>query len=165
MKPIITTVIISALKGESGSNPEIHTCFPNDSGIKRNKIIDQVLPTGCRNSEVYEFTYKGQDLLVFVTELNNNGSRNDVVTLSFLLNDHAEKDTIMSILKTIFSEFQVVNLEIIDELTNLAKKLYTGINSHNNFQFNGYAFDIHGYLNTTGMSLERKARKVRGELF
>lgn len=163
MKPIVTNIIISALKGESGSNPEIHSCFPNDSGIKRDKIIEHVLPTGSRSGDVYEYTYKDQDLIVFVSELQQE-SRNDIITIGLLLNNHAEKNTVISILKTIFSEFQVDNIKVINEFADLAKKLFIGLNT-GNFNYNSYSFNIHGYISTTGMSLEKELRKVKGGLF
>jgi hypothetical protein len=164
MKPIVTNIIISKLKGETGSNPVIHTIFPNDSGIKRDKIISQTLPNGAKIGEMYDFVYKRQDLLVFVSELKIEGRRSDIVTIGLLLNDHVDKTTIKSILKTIFSEFQVNNFEGIDEFADLAKKLCNGLNS-GNFSMNSYSFNIHGYLSNTGMSLEREIRKVQGGLF
>ena len=164
MKPFVTNIIISALKGETGSNPEIHTCFPNDAGIRKEKIISQTLPTGARSGDVYEYTYRGQELVVFVSELEQDKTRNDVVTIGLLLNEHAEKNTIISILKTIFEEFQVEKIKEIDEFTNLSKKLHQGIN-RGNFNYDSYSFDINGYLSNTGMSLERDSRKVRGGLF
>ena len=164
MKPIITHILISALKGESGSNPETLTIYPNDSGIKLKRIESQILPSGARSGEVYEFTHKGQDLLVFASELKVEGRRADIVTISTLLNDYIDKTTVISILKTIFSEIQVDNFTGMDDYTNLAKELFTGLNS-GNFNLNSYAFDIHGYLSNTGLSLERNERKVQGGLF
>ena len=164
MKPIVTNLIISTLKGESGSNPEIYSCFPNDSRIKREKIIDQTLPSGSRVNSVLEFRYKGQDLIVFVSELNQEKTRNDIVTFAFLLNDHAEKETIIKIVQTIISDFEIDKIKEIEEYANFGKKLFQGLNTKN-FSYNSYSFDIHGYLNTTGMSLERELRKVQGGLF
>ncbi len=164
MKPIVTQIIISALKGESGSNPVIYTCYPNDSGIKRDKIIDLTLPSGSRAKEIIEHRYKGQDLLVFVSELKQENSRSDIVTIAFLLNDHAEKTTIINILKTIFSEYQIDMIKNLDEYSDMGKKLFQGINT-GNFSYNSYTFDIHKYLDMTGMSLEKELRKVQGGLF
>ena len=107
MKPIVTHTIISSLKGETGSNPEIHTIFPNDSGIKIKRIESQILPSGSRSGEVHEFSHRGQDLLVFVSELKVKGRRPDIVTISALLNDYIDKTTIIGILKTIFTEIQI----------------------------------------------------------
>jgi hypothetical protein len=164
MKPIVTNLIISTLKGESGSNPEIHTCFPNDSGIKRDKIINFTLPSGSRANDISESRYKGQDLIVFVSELNQEKTRNDIVTFGFLLNNHCEVKTVISIVKTIFSDFQIEKIKDIEEFTNLGIKLFQGLNTKK-FSYNSYSFDIHGYLNTTGMSLVRELRKVQGGLF
>ncbi len=164
MKPIVTNIIISALKGESGSNPEIYTCFPNDSGIRKDKIITYTLPNGAKTGDLYEHTYKGQDLVVIVSELQQDNTRNDVVTISLLLNDHAEKSTIISILKTIFDEFQIEKIKEIEAFTDLGKKLHSGLN-RGSFIYDSYTFDIHGYLTNTGMSIERDTRKIRGGLF
>ena len=164
MKPIVTNAIISSLKGETGSNPIINSIFPNDSGINTNKIISHTLPSGSRSGEVYEFSYKRQDLLVFVSELKIEGRRSDIVTISLLLNDNVDKTTITSIMKTIISEIQVRNFEEMNEYVDFAKKLCLGLNS-GNFNMNSYSFDIHGYLSNTGLSLERNSRKVQGGLF
>ncbi|MHA1111839.1 MAG: hypothetical protein ACTSRE_12100 [Promethearchaeota archaeon] len=164
MKPIITHALISSLEGETGSNPEIHTIFPNDSGIKKENIISYALPQGARSGEVHEFSYKRQDLVVFVSDLKVEGRRPDIVTISLLLNDHIDKNTIISIMKTIFSEFQIDNFKGIDEFTDFVKKLCLGFNS-GNFNMNSYSFDIHGYVSNTGLSIERNARKVQGGLF
>jgi len=165
MKPIVTNIIISALKGEAGSNPEIHSIFPNDNGILKENIIQHTLPTGARSTDFFDTKHNDQDLLVFVSELKCNRSRNGVVSISFLLNDNAEKNAIISVLKTIFSEFHMDKMEKIQDIVNLAKILYTSLNSKQNFQFNGYVFDIQGYLNSIGLSIEKQVRKVKGGLF
>lgn len=164
MKPFVTNMIVSVLKGESGSNPEIYTCYPNDSGIKQGKIISQTLPLGSRVNDVFESRYKGQVLLVFVLELNAELSRNDIVTFAFLLNEQAEKNTIISIVKTIFLEYGCEKINTLEEFANLGRKLFHGLNTKN-FSYNSYTFDIHGYLNKTGMSMEKELRKVQGGLF
>ena len=164
MKPFVTQLIISALKGESGSNPEIHTCFPNDCRLKLDKLITKTLPESSRNGDVFGDSYKGQEIVVFVCELKQDKTRNDIVSISFLLNDFAEKSTIISVVKTIFTEFRMENIEEMDEFVNVAKKLFHGINK-GNFAYDAYSFDIHGYLSNTGMSMERDVRKVRGGLF
>ena len=164
MKPIVTHTIISSLKGESGSNPEIHTIFPNDSGIKIKRIESQILPSGARTGEIHEFSHRGQDLLVFVSELKVEGRRPDIVTISALLNEFVDKTTIIEICKTIFIEIQVDNFAGMDDFTKLAKKLYTGLNS-GNFNLDSYTFDLQGYLTEKGLSLEKEVIKVKGGLF
>ena len=164
MKPNVTHLIISALKGESGSNPQILTCFPNDSGIKQKRIISKTLPSGARSGDLHEFIYNGQDLIVYVSEFQQETSRNDIITLSLLLNDFTSKEAIISILRAIFIEFHFTEIETLDELTTVAKKLFNGLNS-GTFNYDSYSFDIQGYLNTTGMSLEKELRKVQGGLF
>ena len=164
MKPIVTHIIISTLEGETCSNPVIHTIFPNDSGIKRDKIISHTLPHGARSGEVFDFTYRRQDLVVFVSELKIEDRRSDIVTISSLLNNQVDKTTFIAILKTIFSEFQVDIFNSMEEFADFAKKLCLGLNS-GNFNMNSYSFDIHGYLSNTGLSLEKEVRKVQGGLF
>jgi len=164
MKPNVTHLIISTLKGESGSNPTILTCFPNDSGIKHKRIISKTLPSGAKSGDLHEYTYNGQDLIVYVSEFQQETSRNDIITLSLLLNDFTSKDTIISILRTIFTQFHFEKIKSIDELTEISKKLFHGLNS-GIFNHESYSFDIQGYLNTTGMSLEKELRKVQGGLF
>jgi hypothetical protein len=164
MKPNVTHLIISTLKGESGSNPQILTCFPNDSGIREKKIISKTLPPGVRSGTLHEFIYNGQDLIVYVSEFQQETSRNDIITLSLLLNDCTSKDTIISILRAIFAQFLFEDIKDINELTAVAKKLFNGLNS-GIFNHESYSFDIQGYLNTMGMSLEKELRKVQGGLF
>ncbi len=103
-------------------------------------------------------------MIVYVSEFQQETSRNDIITLSLLLNDCTSKDTIISILRAIFSQFQFESIKSIDELITIAKKLYNGLNS-GIFNYESYTFDVQGYLNTTGMSLSKELRKVQGGLF
>jgi hypothetical protein len=164
MKPIVTHLIVSVLKGASGSDPEIFLCYPNESGIKREKIITNTFPTGSRANDVHESRYRGQDLIVFVLELNQENKRNDIVTFAFLLNDHAEKNTILSIIKKILLEYPSESIKNLEEFTQFGKKLFHGLNTKN-FSHNTFNFDIHGHLNKLGLSMEKELRKVKGGLF
>lgn len=153
----ILVSIVSGLEGRVGSNPKILSIFPNTLEASEETIIQKSLPHGATPDKFYEDTIGSNKILVYIFEIQNEDSRNDLASIGLVL----DKDVIIENLKPIIVQLiewlkseNYLTYEIIQE--NLPK-IIEGINNKSIIVIKNQVFNVR-----CDAELEKKSRKVKG---
>ena len=165
---IVNNSMISGLEGKVGSNPRVVRIYPEDIEFTQDELITKSLPEGCKPGDLIVDEIKGRKIFVIVFEIEKATDRNDLASLSFLLEkDVVEKD--FEILTSELIDFlKKRDLLYINYLEEQLPAILSGFNETKKIKFKNletnedYEFDVSTIIKEKKLKLKTKARKTRG---
>lgn len=165
---IVNNSMISGLEGKVGSNPRVVRIYPEDIEFTQDELITKSLPEGCKPGDLIVDEIKGRKIFVIVFEIEKATDRNDLASLSFLLEkDVVEKD--FEILTSELIDFlKKRDLLYINYLEEQLPAILSGFNETKKIKFKNletnedYEFDVPTIIKKKKLQLKTKARKTRG---
>ena len=160
---LISKSIISSLGGYGGSNPKILKVFPNSPELLNEDVLEICLPTGAQPNEFFIETYGKTKILIYTFEIEKDGVRNDLGSLSFGIGNEVEVKNLKSMILLIF-DFLVKN-KILSFLIleNSMAEMIDALNNEGKINFtDSLCMDIKRELKDNNIKLEKLSRKRRG---
>ncbi|MHA1681762.1 MAG: hypothetical protein ACTSUE_12195 [Promethearchaeota archaeon] len=161
------------LGGFTGSHPEILESFPSGSESfsedeERNFLIKS-LPHGIKPGMISIDKYsKNKIILSYVYEVKQEGVRNDLAAISFVVSkDNVNIEHFKKLLEILIENIK----DRIDGFTkkrlkNMLERIYNGINKNKKFAIDDVIIDIPKIIKNKGITIKKeKTGGMGGDLF
>ena len=161
MLSVIQRPLLSTLPGYSGSNPEIINEFEAKWNESLDELFAKILPFGAEPDQFFTNHFKKEKLLSYTFEITRKDSRNDLASITFVINKKANLTSIKLLIKEIIERLNSNKLLSIELLNSNLNNITEAINKESKLKIGSFIFDINYFLKSNKQKLT-DVRKRRG---
>ncbi len=154
--------VICKLGGYVNSNPEIISAYPSLDQSIESEILSKCFPIGSKYGEFSIDKYRKYVVLSYIFRVNQTGDRDDLFSLSVLLNKRDKTEIYMAVLKSlidILDENGILSQEI---LTEYQQVIFEGINQEKDVDIEDVPVDFSNIFEEIKSKILKQKPELKG---
>lgn len=157
--------VICKLGGYVNSNPELVSSFPSLDQSLEEEILSKCFPIGSKYGEFIVDKYRKYVVLSYIFRVNQTADRDDLFSLSVLLNKRDKTEIYMPILKSLVDTLDVNGILSEDILIEYQKAIFEGINQEKDIKIENVGIDFSNIFKEIKSKILKQKPELRGNFF
>ena len=154
--------VICKLGGYVNSNPEIISSYPSLDQSLEAEILSKCFPLGSKYGEFIVEKYRKYSVLSYVFRINQIAKRDDLFSLSVLLNKRDKTEIYMPVLKSLIDKLDENNILTQDILTEYQKVIFEGINQEQDIDIENVLIDFSNIFKEIKSKILKQKPELKG---
>ena len=157
--------VICKLGGYVNSNPELVSSFPSLDQSSEAEVLSKCFPIGSKYGEFIVDKYRKYVVLSYIFRVNQSADRDDLFSLSVLLNKRDKAEIYMPVLKSLVDTLDVNGILSEDILIEYQKVIFEGINQEKDINIENVGIDLSNVFKEIKSKLLKQKPELRGNFF
>ena len=159
--------ILCKLGGKVNSNPEILSSFPPLEATvdDMQEIMTKCLPIGSKSGDFVMTKYKDNSLLAYIFRVKTMELRDDLMSISILIDKKLEPEFYQPILKIIVSSLDEEGLLNEEILKRYQQNIYEAINKEMDLKIESITIPLSEQFKSINSKIKKEKPNLRGSFF
>lgn len=159
--------ILCKLGGKVNSNPEILSSFPPLEATvdDMQEIMTKCLPIGSKSGDVVMTKYKDNSLLSYIFRVKTMELRDDLMSISILIDKKLEPEFYQPILNIIISSLDEEGLLNEEILKRYQQNIYEAINKEIDLKIESITIPLSEQFKSINSKIKKEKPNLRGSFF
>jgi hypothetical protein len=154
--------VICKLGGYVNSNPELVSSYPSLDRSSENEVLSKCFPIGSKYGEFIIDKYRKYLVLSYVFRVNISSDRDDLFSLSVLLNRRDKTEIYMPVLKSLIDILDLNGILNEDILTEYQKVIFEGINQEKDITIENIGIDFSNIFKEIKSKVLKQKPELKG---
>ena len=154
--------VICKLGGYVNSNPELLSSFPSLDQTSRAEVLSKCFPVGSKYGEFIVDKYRKYVVLSYIFRVNQTVDRDDLLSLSVLLNRRDKTEVYMPVLKSLVDILDVNSILSEDILIEYQKVIFEGINQEKDIYIENVAINLSNIFKEIKSKILKQKPELKG---
>ncbi len=154
--------VLCKLGGYVNSNPELVSSFPSLDQSSEADVLSKCFPIGSKYGEFIVDKYRKYVVLSYIFRVNQTVDRDDLFSLSVLLNRRDKTEIYMPVLKSLVDILDTNGILSEDILIEYQKVIFEGINQEKNITIDNVGIDLSNIFKEIKSKILKKKPELKG---
>ena len=154
--------VICKLGGYVNSNPEIISAYPSLDQSIESEVLSKCFPIGSKYGDFNVDKYRKYIVLSYTFKVNQTGDRDDLFSLSVLLNKRDKTEIYMSVLKNLVDILDINGILSQDILTEYQRDIFEGINQEKDISIENVLIDFSNIFKEIKSKILKEKPELKG---
>jgi len=154
--------VICKLGGFVNSNPELISSYPSIDTATTSEILSKCFPIGSKYGEFIVDKYRKYVTLSYIFRVNQTADRDDLFSLSVLLNKRDKTEIYMAVLKGLIDILELNGILNQDILTEHQQVIFEGINQEKDINIANTLIDFSNIFKEIKSKILKKKPELKG---
>ena len=154
--------VICKLGGYVNSNPELVSSFPSLDQSSEAEVLSKCFPVGSKYGEFIVDKYRKYVVLSYIFRVNQTVYRDDLFSLSVLLNKRDKTEIYMPVLKSLIDILDVKGILNQDILTEYQQVIFEGINQEKDITIENVGIDFSNIFKEIKSKILKQKPELKG---
>jgi len=154
--------VICKLGGYVNSNPELISSFPSLDLSSEAEVLSKCFPIGSKYGEFIVDKYRKYVVLSYIFRVNQTVDRDDLFSLSVLLNKRDKAEIYMPVLKSLVDILDANGILGQDILTEYQQVIFEGINQEKDINIENVLIDFSNIFKEIKSKILKQKPELKG---
>ncbi|NVM46933.1 MAG: hypothetical protein HWN79_18660 [Candidatus Lokiarchaeota archaeon] len=154
--------VICKLGGYVNSNPELISSFPSLDQSLEEEVLSKCFPIGSKYGEFIVDKYRKYIVLSYIFRVNQAVDRDDLFSLSVLLNKRDKTEIYMVVLKGLIDILDANGILNQDVLTEHQQDIFEGINQEKDINIKNTLIDFSNIFKEIKSKILKQKPELKG---
>ncbi len=154
--------VICKLGGYVNSNPELISSFPSLDQSLEAEVLSKCFPVGSKYGEFIVDKYRKYVVLSYIFRVNQTVDRDDLFSLSVLLNKRDKTEIYKPVLKTLIDILDTKDILSQDVLTEYQQVIFEGINQEKDVNIENVLIDFSNIFKEIKSKILKQKPELKG---
>ncbi|MFX0077159.1 MAG: hypothetical protein ACFE96_17065 [Candidatus Hermodarchaeota archaeon] len=154
--------VICKLGGYVNSNPELVSSFPSLDQSSESEILSKCFPIGSKYGEFIVDKYRKYVVLSYIFRVTISSDRDDLFSLSVLLNKKDKSEIYMPVLKSLVDILDLNGILSEEILIKNQKVIFEGINQEKDITIENVAIDFSNIFKEIKSKILKQKPELKG---
>jgi hypothetical protein len=154
--------VICKLGGYVNSNPELISSYPSLDQTSEAEILSKCFPIGSKYGEFIVDKYRKYVVLSYIFRVNQSTDRDDLFSLSVLLNRRDKTEIYMPVLKSLVDILELNGILNEDTLIEYQKEIFEGINQEKDIIIENVEIDLSNIFKEIKSKILKQKPQLKG---
>ncbi|NVM18448.1 MAG: hypothetical protein HWN80_12090 [Candidatus Lokiarchaeota archaeon] len=154
--------VICKLGGYVNSNPELISSFPSLDQSSESEVLSKCFPIGSKYGEFIVDKYRKYVVLSYIFRVNQTVDRDDLFSLSVLLNKRDKTEIYMPALKSLINILDANSILSQDILTEYQQVIFEGINQEKDINIENVLIDFSNIFKEIKSKVLKQKPELKG---
>ena len=154
--------VICKLGGYVNSNPELISSYPSLDKSNETEILSKCFPIGSKYGEFIVDKYNKYSVLSYIFRVIQTADRDDLFSLSVLLNKRDKTEIYMPVLKSLIDILDTNGILSQDILTKYQQVIFEGINQEKDINIENVLIDFSNIFKEIKSKILKKKPELKG---
>ena len=154
--------VICKLGGYVNSNPELISSYPSLDKSLESDILSKCFPIGSKYGEFIINRYRKYSVLSYIFKVGQAADRDDLFSLSVLLNKRDKSEVYMPALKSLIDILDANGVLSQDILTEYQRVIFDGINQEKDINIENVLIDFSNIFKEIKSKILKQKPELKG---
>ena len=154
--------VICKLGGYVNSNPELVSSFPSLDQSSEAEVLSKCFPIGSKYGEFIVDKYRKYVVLSYIFRVNQSADRDDLFSLSVLLNRRDKAEIYMPVLQSLVDILEINGILSEDILIEYQQVIFEGINQEKDINIQNVEIDLSNIFKETKSKILKQKPQLKG---
>ena len=154
--------VICKLGGYVNSNPELISSYPSLDKSLESDILSKCFPIGSKYGEFIINRYRKYSVLSYIFKVDQAADRDDLFSLSVLLNKRDKSEVYMPALKSLIDILDANGILSQDILTEYQRVIFDGINQEKDINIENVLIDFSNIFKEIKSKILKQKPELKG---